>query len=120
MYKKLNVLETNVEVVASLYGVPVIQKFSSNLNEFLSVLDDSCKCDMLFHNNNLNTYKIEKYLKITTKQLEQMLEKPFENYKILKTNNYDTVIQVVFPNCGVPLLLKGNSKGNLIGIGVKY
>ena len=62
---------------------------------------------------------IEKYLKITTKQLQQMLEKPFENYKILKTNNYDTVIQVVFPNCGVPLLLKGNSKGNLVGIGVK-
>ena len=35
-------------------------------------------------------------------------------------NNYNTVIQVVYPNCGVPLLLKGNSKGNLIGIGVKY
>lgn len=119
MYEKLNILETNVEVVASLYGVPVIQKFSSNLNEFLGVLDDSCKCDM-FYNNNLETYKIEKYLKITTKQLEQMLEKPFENYKILKTNNYDTVIQVVYPNCGVPLLLKGNSKGNLVGIGVKY
>lgn len=119
MYEKLNILETNVEVVASLYGVPVIQKFSSNLNEFLGVLDDSCKCDM-FHHNNLNTYKIEKYLKITTKQLQKMLEKPFESYKILKTNNYDTVIQVVYPNCGVPLLLKGNSKGNLVGIGVKY
>ena len=49
-----------------------------------------------------------------------MLKNPFESYKILKTNNYNTVIQVVYPNCGVPLLLKGNSKGNLIGIGVKY
>ena len=119
MYKKLNVLETNVEVVASLYGVPVVQNFANNVSELIGVLDDMCKFDM-YNNNNLNTYKIEKYLKITTEQLEKMLKNPFESYKILKTNNYNTVIQVVYPNCGVPLLLKGNSKGNLIAIGVKY
>ena len=112
MYKKLNIMGVNLEVVASLYGVPVVQNFANNVSELIGVLDDMCKIDM--YNNH------EKYLKITTEQLEKMLKNPFESYKILKTNNYNTVIQVVYPNCGVPLLLKGNSKGNLVGIGVKY
>ena len=119
MYKKLNTMDVNLEVVASLYGVPVVQNFANNVSELIGVLDDMCKFDM-YNNNNLNTYKIEKCLKITTEKLEKMLKNPFESYKILKTNNYNTVIQVVYPNCGVPLLLKGNSKGNLIAIGVKY